>query len=359
MTTPYHPEANGLVERLHRRLKEALIALGADHPEEWFWKLPCVLLSIRTTFKPDLGACPADLVYGEGLAVPGELLSSTPSDDAQLSRQRRAALSDLRLEVARFQPTQTSAHRQPRVHLPEDLATCTHVFVRRGGVQSSLSSPYIGPYRVVSRNDNNFRIAIPGRQMETVSISRVKPATLDADAEEDPQVEDPPPPGRPPRRPPTRQPDASSRQTRQGRRRRSPPPPDARDNSPPPFSPPHSPPRSPHPTTSGHGGASAPSASSNRLPAPRWSDRVEEELNDVNHEEGEAPNISTPTLLSTPAPAEPEVTPAPPNAGKKTLSFSKPRPGNFSYRKRPDVSALNALVRAHLEDHPSVDNSVS
>ena len=32
MTTPYHPDANGLVERLHRRLKEALIVLGADHP---------------------------------------------------------------------------------------------------------------------------------------------------------------------------------------------------------------------------------------------------------------------------------------------------------------------------------------
>ena len=60
-TTAYHPEANGLVERFHRRLKEALLALGADEPEEWFWRLPCVMLSIRTTLKPDVGATPADL----------------------------------------------------------------------------------------------------------------------------------------------------------------------------------------------------------------------------------------------------------------------------------------------------------
>ena len=35
-TTAYHPEVNYLVERFHRRLKEALLALGADEPEKWF-----------------------------------------------------------------------------------------------------------------------------------------------------------------------------------------------------------------------------------------------------------------------------------------------------------------------------------
>ena len=94
-TTPYHPEANGLVERFHRRLKESLIALGAESPDEWFWRLPCVMLSIRTTLKPDVGASPADLVYGEGLAVPGKLLPTMPSTDDQLLRQRAAALSQL------------------------------------------------------------------------------------------------------------------------------------------------------------------------------------------------------------------------------------------------------------------------
>ena len=201
-TTPYHPEANGLVERFHRRLKEALIALGTENPHEWFWRLPCVMLSIRTTLKPDVGASPAELVYGKGLAVPGELLPANPSADSQLLRQRVSALSDLRLEVARLQPVQTSAHRRPLVHLPEGLDNCTHVFVRRGdnGIHPSLAAPYIGPFRVIARNSVNFKIAVPGRSHETVAIARVKPAYSALQDAEDAAPPPRTPSGRRPRR---------------------------------------------------------------------------------------------------------------------------------------------------------------
>ena len=110
--------------------------------------------------KPDIGASPADLVYGEGLAVPGEVLPSIPAAVPQLIRQQESALADLRLEVSRLIPIQTSAHRSPLIHLPVDLATCTHVFVRRGGIQPSLTAPYVGPFRVVARNDTNFKVTM-------------------------------------------------------------------------------------------------------------------------------------------------------------------------------------------------------
>ena len=252
-TTAYHPQANGLVERFHRRLKEALIALGAESPHNWFWRLPCVLLSIRTTLKPDLGASPADLVFGEQLAVPGESLPSNPVDDEQLLRQRASALADIRVEVARLQPVPTSAHRQPLVHIPQELSSCTHVFVRRGGVQSTLSSPYVGPFRVVSRTDMNFVIAVPGRQNETVAITRVKPCYSSFDDAQDaeptmPRIGRPPQPQPQPRR---------NRRRRQRRRsddddemlespQENPPQPPPQWSPPPPPSPPHptpSPPR--------------------------------------------------------------------------------------------------------------------
>ena len=225
-TAAYHPEANGLVERLHRRLKESLLALCNHNPHEWFWRLPAALLSIRTTLKPDLGSSPADLVYGEGLAVPGDLHGAFPSDPPELLRQRQAAQANLRLEISRMQPIPTSAHRRPTIYIPPDLADATHVFVRRGGVQSSFSTPYEGPYRVVERQDSGYRVLLPGGRSETIALARLKPAHVDIDDSlEDPdqRLDDARPPSpRPPGRPPgprTRLPQPTDRVTRQQSRR--------------------------------------------------------------------------------------------------------------------------------------------
>ena len=81
VTTAYHPQSNGMVERLHRRLKESLMALCRDERENWYWRLPMTLLALRTTIKPDIGASPSDLVYGEGISIPGQLAGPPQLDD--------------------------------------------------------------------------------------------------------------------------------------------------------------------------------------------------------------------------------------------------------------------------------------
>ena len=75
-TTAYHPEANGMVERMHRQLKASLMAQTDAIP--WVDKLPMILLAMRTTFKPDLGCSPAELVYGTTLKIPAEFGHAAP-----------------------------------------------------------------------------------------------------------------------------------------------------------------------------------------------------------------------------------------------------------------------------------------
>ncbi len=81
-----------MVERLHRHLKAALMS-HADG-EHWVDNLPIVLLGIRATFKPDINACAAELVFGSTLRLPGEFLEyttpPTPGDvDDLLHRLRK------------------------------------------------------------------------------------------------------------------------------------------------------------------------------------------------------------------------------------------------------------------------------
>ena len=235
-TTPYHPQSNGLVERFHRRLKESLNSLATDEPDHWFWRLPCAMLAIRTTIKPDIGVSPADLVFGEGLAIPGQLLSQHQTDDNAEQVQRRNILDNLHLEVARIQPTPTSAHRRPRVYIPEELRRASHVFVQRGGVQPTLATPYVGPYRVVSRQNDSFRVAIPGSPTESINIARLRPAVMPSDDDENPPS-DPPSPPRPGRRPrpPRNPPPPSNRRTRSAPP--TPPEPSQPDADPPAYDP--------------------------------------------------------------------------------------------------------------------------
>lgn len=62
-TTAYHPAANGLVERLHLNLKNALRAKLTD-TTKWMDDLPLVLLGVRTAWRSDMDCSPAELHFG-------------------------------------------------------------------------------------------------------------------------------------------------------------------------------------------------------------------------------------------------------------------------------------------------------
>jgi hypothetical protein len=159
-STAYHPQSNGMVERVHWHLKEGLKGRGAQ--VDWPQHLPWVLLNMRTAPKTQSNTSAAEMVYGVALTLPAQLPSPTETTLAAVEQQREEA-PILTRELLHPTPTEVPAH----------LATAGMVYVRKGGQPLPLAPPYSGPYRVMSRGPKYFSIDIGGQQ-QAVTVDRLK-----------------------------------------------------------------------------------------------------------------------------------------------------------------------------------------
>ncbi len=180
-TTAYHPQLNGLVERFHRRLKDALLSRAAA--ANWHDHLPWVMLGIRASFREDSEFSPAEAVFGSQLVLPGQFINTAESPSSSF-------LNDLQMTMTGRPPLPTRHNSAPAPStLPEELLLARFVLVRWDSAQPPLSPIYDGPYRVLERSTHFFLLEI-GDRTDKVSTLRLKAARTQANTE----------PAKPPRR---------------------------------------------------------------------------------------------------------------------------------------------------------------
>jgi hypothetical protein len=171
--TAYHPESNGAVERLHRRLKDALRARAAA--ATWSKELPFVLLGLRAQPREDTGLSPAEAVFGAPIVLPNEFIQYEEMPvDAIIKKFSKT----LHIPAISF-PGRNSSAQLPD-ELPGDLLSAPLVWVRRGGVIQPLQPLYDGPYTVLRRGPRSFTVRVKTRG-EVIAVSRLKACTA-ADA---------------------------------------------------------------------------------------------------------------------------------------------------------------------------------
>ena len=170
-TTSYHPQANGMVERLHRQLKAALRARLENNPN-WMDELPLVLLGIRTAWREDADCSPADLVYGTSLHLPGELPAvsgaQTDAPSTEFLRQLRETMQQVLPPPAEFHGTKSS-------FVPANLASTGYVYIRVDAKKPAHLQQYKGPHRILEATDKYFVLDINGHP-DKVSVDRLKVA---------------------------------------------------------------------------------------------------------------------------------------------------------------------------------------
>lgn len=172
-TTSFHPQSNGMIERMHRTLKATIMAY---EDARWEENLPIILLGLRSTFEPDIEATSAELVYGSTLRLPGEFITT---DDNKLPpdefvKRFTIAMRDIQPAAANHHNTTFKPFVSPK------LIDATHVFIRDDTVRPSLKQPFDGPFKIRQKNDKYFIVIRNGKENK-ISIDRLKPAFMDND----------------------------------------------------------------------------------------------------------------------------------------------------------------------------------
>lgn len=159
-TSSYHTCANRMTEHFHWQFKAAIMC----HPDSsWLEAIPAIVLGLRVTFKPDIQATPAKLVYRKPLGLPGKFLTALPS--STVTSDPTDFVARLQHTIAALCPSPTSHQCKFVPFIFKKLATCPHALLCNDTVRRPFQPPYSEPYLVVHRHDKNFTVRMNGNDI--------------------------------------------------------------------------------------------------------------------------------------------------------------------------------------------------
>ena len=153
-TTPYHPQANGIVERNNRLLGDSLCTLLIDKgQDEWDLLLPQVMRAFRGTPHTSTGETPNLLMLGRELRLPDQLQYLPPPVETTTRHQFVQDVRERLEEAHALLQDQQVKIRQEDDEEPPLFATGDRVWLenkrRRKGENVKLQAKFVGPYEVL------------------------------------------------------------------------------------------------------------------------------------------------------------------------------------------------------------------
>lgn len=193
LTTSYHPQTNGLTERLNRTLTDMLsMYVSSDH-RDWDLALPYVTFAYNSSRHDTAGYSPFYMLFGREPTLPLDTLlpdvTAPPSEYARdaiarADHARQVARSRLCASQASQKRLYDSRHRDVAFS-PGSLVLLWCPY-RRVGLSEKLLSRYTGPYRIVRQiTDVTYEIVPVSPTLSTaapptdiVHVTRLKPYYL-------------------------------------------------------------------------------------------------------------------------------------------------------------------------------------
>lgn len=191
-TTSYHPQTNGLTERLNKTIADMIsMYVDVDH-KNWDDILPYVTFAYNTAVQETTSYTPFRLVHGrevttmlDAMLLPDEIYVVTP-DATEYASRAEAARQIARQRIRRQQTIDARRYNlrhQQVTYQPGDQVWVWSP-VRLPGRSEKLLRRYFGPYKVIRQvSDVNYQVLPEGTPRssrrrtlpEIVHVARMKP----------------------------------------------------------------------------------------------------------------------------------------------------------------------------------------
>jgi transposase InsO family protein len=206
MSTAYHPQSDGLVERANRTVEEALRIYVNHRQDNWDECLTAIEFALNNAPQKSTGYSPFELTYGQAPLVPGLLLNKRPADSnapaANDFIDKMKALSQLAhrtvIAAQERQKAYADKRRQELVFNVGDKvflnADRVDNIVTKNRPSRKLNDKRIGPYAIIAKVGSvAYRLRLPKniRVHPVFHVSQLEPAPKKDSFN---RIVDPPPP---------------------------------------------------------------------------------------------------------------------------------------------------------------------
>uniref|UniRef100_A0A2S2QRJ0 RNA-directed DNA polymerase n=1 Tax=Sipha flava TaxID=143950 RepID=A0A2S2QRJ0_9HEMI len=177
-TSPYHPQANGALERSHRTLAEYLRHYVDTDQQNWDTYIPYAMFAYNSSVHRSTGKQPYELLYGRTLRVPTSIAKPLEPrynyEDyhaelrSKLQQAHQIARERLIQNKHRTKDKYDSFAKPITIHIGDK------VLLQNRTRQGKLSSKWLGPYPVIGLNANENVTILKGKRKAKVHTNLLK-----------------------------------------------------------------------------------------------------------------------------------------------------------------------------------------
>ena len=179
-TTAYHPQSDGMIERMNRTIEEMISKYITENQRDWDVVLPLVMLAYRTSTHDSTGFSPAMMFLGREPRLPIDLLvvdlliiwkfhlaiTQSMLINSVCKMQQIHELASQKLLQASNRQKRNYDFRQHRIDYEPGDPVFVRNETRKKGYSPKLQPRWSGPYMVLGQvSDFVYEIQLPQRHV--------------------------------------------------------------------------------------------------------------------------------------------------------------------------------------------------